>query len=234
MQQDHRSIVAAGVLALGLVIAAAMVAGAVGGLAERDRVVEVKGFAERLVDADLAVWPIKYSVGADTLEDLRALLDRADASVTAFLKLHGFDDEEITRNPPWVNDRWLNVYDNQRPSQRYLAERTITLRSNKVGAVREAMSQAADLLDQGIALMQDWSGQGEFVFTSLESIKPEMIAEATADARQAAAQFAADSGSEVGAIRRARQGFFSIEDRDSSSPHVKKVRVVTTIEYALE
>jgi len=231
---EKRTTDAALVLAVGIVAAAMILSHGMGRFAEPDRYVEVKGFAEREVPADLVVWPLQYNLSAGTLEELRGNLDRADEAVIAFLKLNGFADDEITSNPPRVTDRWLNVYDNQRPAERYMAERTLTLRSIRVDAVRQAMAQAAELISQGVPLMPNWGNVAEFLFTALEDVKPEMIAAATADARRAAGQFAEDSGSEVGAIRRARQGFFTIEDRDPSSPHVKRVRVVTTIEYGLE
>ena len=61
-----------------------------------------------------------------------------------------------------------------------------------------------------------------------------MIAEATRDARRSAEQFAGDSGSQVGGIRNAQQGYFSIQDRDKFSPEFKKIRVVTTVQFFLE
>jgi len=86
----------------------------------------------------------------------------------------------------------------------------------------------------GRSASECWGRAAQFLFTGLEDIKPEMIAEATADARRAANQFAADSDARIGAIRSARQGFFSINERDPSTPEVKVVRVVTTIEYILD
>jgi len=230
---EKRSTEAALVLTVGLIVTGMILSYGLDGIGAPQRFVEVKGFSEREVPADLAVWPIRYSVGAETLEALRARLERADEAVVAFLKLNGFSDAEITRNPPRVSDRWMHAAPAQRPAERFAAERTLTLRSARVDAVREAMADAAELLSQGVALAPDWGGAGQFLFTGLEDIKPQMIAEATADARRAAGQFAEDSGSRVGAIRRARQGYFSVTDRDPSSPHVKRVRVVTTIEYLL-
>lgn len=221
-------------LALGLVLASLFVAQAIRDFAVRDRFVEVKGLSEREVQADLAIWPITYSLSAESLDALRERMDRTDEAVVAYLKLNGFEDDEIRRTPPQVTDRWLNSYNNQRPEDRYSAQRTLTLRTNRIEATRQSMDQAADLISQGVPLMPNWGNDAQFLFTGLDDIKPEMIAEATADARRAAAQFAEDSGSKVGAIRSARQGFFSINERDPTSPEVKLVRVVTTIEYFLD
>lgn len=221
-------------LALGLVISSLFLAGALRDFRTADRHVEVKGFAERELPADLAIWPVTYQLTAAGLEELRARMDRADEAVIAFLKLHGFNDAEISRSPPRVTDRWLHVHDDQRPQERYAAERTLTLRSGQVQAAKRAMQEAAELVSQGVVLAPGWGAGAEFLFTGLETIKPEMIAEATADARRAAARFAEDSGSRVGRIRRARQGFFTISELDPTTPEVKLVRVVTTVEYFLD
>ena len=221
-------------IAIALVISSLFISYAIGEFGSPDRFVEVKGLAEREVPADLAIWPIGYTLTGTDLEELRRRLDRADEAVIAFLKLNGFSDAEITRNPPRVTDRWLNSYDNQRPAERYAAERTLTLRTAQVESARAAMGEAAELISQGVPLTPNWNSAAEFLFTSLDEIKPGMIAEATADARRAADRFAEDSGSRVGTIRTARLGYFTITERDPSSPHVKLVRVVTTIDYDLE
>lgn len=221
-------------LAIGLVLASLFVADAIRDFAVRDRHVEVKGLSEREVQANLAIWPITYNLSAETLESLRDRMDRTDEAVIAYLKLNGFNDNEIHRNPPQVTDRWLNAYDNQRPVDRFSVQRTLTLRTDQVESTRQAMDQAADLISQGVSLMPNWGNEAQYLFTGLNDIKPEMIAEATADARRAAAQFAEDSGSDVGAIRSARQGYFTITERDPTSPEIKLVRVVTTIEYFLD
>ncbi len=222
------------VLAIGLVLASVILAAAIRDFRISDRFVEVKGFAEREVVSDLAIWPIQYQLTGNSLDELRAAMDAADESVIAFLKLRGFSDAEISRTPPRINDQWAHASGPQRPAQRYTAERGITLRTDRVQATRTALQDAADLVSQGVVLTPGWGQSAQFIFTGLEEIKPEMIAEATADARRAAARFAADSEARVGAIRSARQGFFSINERDSSTPEIKLVRVVTTIEYVLD
>ncbi len=226
--------IAAAVLAIGLVIAAVILGGAVRDFRLSDRFVEVKGFAEREVLAALAIWPINYQLVGNSLDEVRAAMDSADESVIAFLKLRGFTDDEISRTPPRITDQWVYASGAQRPANRFLDERGVTLRTSRIEATRSALEDAADLVSQGVVLSPGWGQAARFLFTGLDDIKPEMIAEATADARRAAAQFAADSDARVGAIRSARQGFFSISERDASIPEIKLVRVVTTIEYILD
>lgn len=222
------------ILALGLVGAAQVLGRAIGDFRMADRFVEVKGLAEREVMADLAIWPVAYQVTANTLDALRSELDRNDSAVMAFLAANGFSTEEVTRAPPRIMDQWSQAPGSQRPETRYTAERTITLRTGQVPAAREALQGAAELLSAGVVLAPTWGSSATFLFTGLEALKPEMIAQATADARRAATQFAEDSGSDVGSIKTARQGFFSITEVDPSTPERKTIRVVTTVEYFLE
>ena len=233
MNKEHAWI-AALILAVGLVAASLVVGSAVRDFRVSDRHVEVKGFAERDVAADLAIWPINYQVAGNSLEDVLAALEQADEAVIAFLKLRGFSEAEITRQQPRINDQWQYSYGEHHPPSRYTAERGITLRTEQVDVARSALQEASDLIGQGVLLAQNWGQEARFMFTALDDIKPDMIADATADARRAASQFAADSGSQLGPIRRARQGYFTIDDRDPSTPEVKRVRVVTTIEYLLK
>lgn len=225
----------AALLALAMVLAALFLASAIRDFKLADRYVEVKGLAEREVPADLAIWPVTYNLAADSLENLESELARTDEAVIAFLKLHGFGDGEISRTPPRITDYLAQGYNaGNRPENRYSAERTLTLKTRQVDAARRALQNAGDLVGQGVVLGPAWGSNAQFLFTGLNDIKPEMIAAATADARRAAAQFAEDSGSAVGAIKRARQGYFNVEERDPSTPEVKVVRVVTTVEYFLE
>jgi hypothetical protein len=120
------------------------------------------------------------------------------------------------------------------PTERYAADAVVTLRTKKIDPARAAMERAGELVRQGVALTRNYEYRTQYLYTDLESIKPEMIGEATRDARRAAEQFAQDSGSRVGGIRNAQQGFFSIEDRDPFSPEFKRIRVVTTVQYFLE
>lgn len=197
-----------------------------------DRFVTVNGLAEREVPADLVLWPIVFSVTANDLETLQQRVETSASKVRGFLA-DRFTGEEVSLSAPRVTDREAAGGMPSRPIERYVAEAVVSVRTGKIDAVREAMAQSGALVKQGVALTRSYEMTTQYMFTGLDRIKPEMIAEATRDARRAAQQFAEDSGSRVGAIRSARQGFFSIEDRDPFSPQIKKVRVVTTVQYAL-
>lgn len=199
-----------------------------------ERVVTVRGFAEREVPANLALWPVVFTVTADDLGVLQQRADDGVAKIRAFLATE-FPADEISVSAPRVQDREAQGMFNQgQRLDRYTAEVAVTLRTSDIAAAREAMGRAGELVKQGVAVIRSYEYSTQYLYTELDRIKPGMIAEATVDARRAAEQFAKDSGSRVGAIRSAQQGLFTIEDRDPFSPEWKKVRVVTTVSYHLD
>jgi hypothetical protein len=201
----------------------------------RDRYVTVKGLAACEVKADLAIWPITFSVAADDLVTLQGQIESGRQAITEFLLVAGFGRDEISFSAPNITDneaeRWRG---NNKPPFRYMGEVTVTTRTENVDMVKASIEESGSLVGKGLVLAaQNRRSPIEFLFTSLNEIKPGMIEEATKDARKAAAKFAQDSESRVGKIRHANQGYFSINDRDRNSPEFKKVRVVTSIQYYL-
>ncbi len=199
------------------------------------RTVEVKGLSEREVAADIAIWPIRFREADNDLNALFSTMQRQDARVVEFLRQKGFAADEIAVAPPAVVDKQAQEYAG--PDQgrfRYAGASTITVYSRNVDLVRQSMQDLVELGKVGIAILGDtYEAKTQFLFTRLNDIKPEMIEEATRNAREVAERFARHSQSRLGKIRRASQGQFSVEDRDSNTPHIKKVRVVSTVEYFL-
>lgn len=200
-----------------------------------DRYVTVKGLAERDMKADLAVWPIQFKVADNDLQAAQAELARQTNFIRNFLTENGLKPEEISVQQIIVNDANAQQYRADNVATRYAIDQTIVARTDNVDAVERAASNISDLVDEGI--MIGYGALPQYSFTSLNDIKPEMIAAATVNARAAAEQFAKDSGAKVGDIRSASQGYFSISARDEignapdSSSLYKKVRVVSTIDY---
>lgn len=220
-------------LAVGMLLGGTQVKDAVAVWKRADRVVSVKGLAERNVKVDLVLWPLSYGVSANTLESLHGLLGKSEGKIRAFLLRNGFADEDISSTSPQVTDLWSSYGGENRPKERYRAEAVVLLRTSQVDRVKETMPRTDELVKEGVLLSFSYEHRPQFIFTGLNEVKPDMIAEATKDARRAAIQFAQDSGSKVGKIRSAQQGYFSIEDLDTYTPDIKKIRVVTTIEYLL-
>lgn len=201
-----------------------------------DRHVEVKGLAEREVNADLAVWPLELNLAMNDLNALNAELDRQKNRVNSFFKEIGFSEEEINLGISSIIDRDASEYaGNRNYPFRFFGKAEITLRTDDLAKIQLALEKSLALTSEGI-LIKSKNGWRpiEYIFTGLNDIKPEMIEEATLKAKEVAEKFAKDSNSKVGKIRSANQGLFTINDRDPSTPHVKKVRVVTTVEYLLE
>lgn len=203
---------------------------------QMDRKVIVKGLAEREVKADKVTWSLTYKELGNNPADMYELLDKKNNKVISFLKSAGINENDISVNPPIITDRQADIYSNEIMNYRYKAKSVITVTSTEVDKVRELMSRQSELMKEGIALVSEEYGDNNVIyeFVSLNKIKPEMVEEATKNARTTAAKFAADSDSKLGSISSAYQGQFSIENRDANTPYIKKVRVVTTIEYLLE
>jgi hypothetical protein len=202
---------------------------------KNQRIITVKGLSEREYPANIAIWPIQFTTASNDLSDLYRQIETNNQNVRTFLKDTGFQDSEITIAPPAIVDKKAQQYSGSGPIDfRYVATQSVTVYTEKVEAVREASKDLISLGQMGITLGGDpYQTRIEFLFTQLNDVKPEMIEEATRNAREAALRFAEDSGSNLGKIKRAYQGQFSISDRDRGSPHIKKIRVVTTIDYYL-
>lgn len=200
-----------------------------------DRSVTVKGLSEREYDADIVIWPIQFTAAENDLEALYSAIEQNTAKIRAFLRDKGVQPEEITFTSPAITDKSAQQYgSNDRAEFRYTASQTVTVYSENIKTVRAIMSSLSELGKQGIVFTGGNYGlQTEYLFTRLNDVKPEMIEEATRKAREVAGKFASDSQSQLGKIKKASQGQFSISARDKNNPHIKKVRVVSTIEYYL-
>ena len=199
---------------------------------DRDRVVTVKGLAERNVAADYVIWPVTFRV---TGNDLSALYEKAKTQsqeIRQFLINQGIKAEDISLGTPNVSDLHADFYGNNLPPERYRMELAVSVATEDVSTVLKAMVNQSELIQHGMLFTQNYRTQ--FSFNGLNAIKPEMVEEATKNARSTAQKFAEDSDSELGKIRRASQGQFTIYDRDSNTPYMKRVRVVTTVEYYLK
>lgn len=229
-------IVPAAIIAISVVIAGLSLRSGIVTFKEMDRKVSVKGLAEREVKADKVTWPLIYKEIGNDPSEMYDRLSSKNKRVIAFLKSAGIKDSDISVNPPVISDRQADNYGNEIMNYRYKATSVITVTSSEVDKVRQLMRRQSELMKQGIAIVSEEYGNNSitYEFTGLNKIKPEMVEEATKNARTTAQKFAEDSDSKLGDIRNAQQGQFSIEDRDANTPYIKKVRVVNTVEYSLE
>jgi|TARA_R110001606_G_scaffold10898_7_gene47098 hypothetical protein len=223
----------AGLLTVGLIIGGYLLGDGLLRAKMADRSVTVRGLAEREVTANLATWTIAYSAQSTDLQSAQTDIDRDTTAITGFFKELGFKADAL--KPTGAN---VNQYSNNGIPQ-YTIRQRLSLRTDDIDKAQAAVARQFDLVRRGVVL-EDGSGMS-YTFTKLDEIKPEMVAEATKDARKSAEQFAEDSGTDVGGIKSATQGYFSIDSRDgdaggygvTDTPY-KKVRVVTTVNFYLD
>jgi len=203
---------------------------------QSDRIVTVKGLSEREVPADKVTWPLVYKELGNEPAEMYNRLATKNRQVIDFLKEKGISENEISESAIQVSDRQADSYDQNNILYRYKATSVITVTSSQVELIRKIMQSQSELMKMGIALITEEYGTNtvKYEFTGLNEIKPDMIEESTKNARATAEKFAKDSDSKLGKIRKASQGQFSIDNRDANTPYIKRIRVVSTIEYYIE
>jgi len=224
---------AAGIAAFGMIVGGYLLGNGLLRANNAERAVTVRGVAEREVTADLATWTISYSASSRDLASAQSKVRADTAAIEGFFTDLGFPRDALQPTGANVSSYQMDGVTT------YTVRQRLSLRSDNVALAQKAVAQQFDLVGRGV-LLEEGSAMS-YTFTKLNDIKPEMVAEATRDARAAAQQFAEDSGSKVGAIKDATQGYFTIEARDgdsggwgvSDSPY-KKVRVVTTVSFLIE
>lgn len=222
-------------IALGLTVLGFQLGDAAIKVKQYERSVTVKGLSEREVNSDIILWPIQFTAAGNDLEGLYELTDKNTVKIKNFLVKNGVPSEEISFSSPSITDKSAQQWGNNTKAEfRYTAIQTVTVYSKNIEAVRAVMSELSELGKQGIVFSGgNYQSQTEYIYTSLNDIKPEMVEEATRKAREVAEKFAKDSESKLGKIKKASQGQFSISARDKNNPHIKKIRVVSTVEYYL-
>ncbi len=228
------SIISSGIIAIGLLSLGLCLKSGLNSFSTRDRVVDVRGLAEREVNANKVTWPIVFKEVGNDLPTVYAKVSSTNQEIVSFLKANGISDAEISTSAPEVENLQANRYNSNPVPYNYSVQSVVTVSSNKVTEVHNLINRQGELLSKGIAITSSYQYQTTYDYTDLNSIKPEMIAEATKNPREAAKKFADDSDSHIGKIKTARQGQFTIENRDEFTPFIKKVRVVTSLTYYLE
>jgi len=220
---------------LGLVSLGYLLSNAAIKFKEYERTVTAKGLSEHEYDADIVIWPIQFTQASNDLTKLYNSIENNTSLIKNFLIDKGVDPGEISFSSPAITDKSAQQYGSDiMVTFRYTAIQNVTVYSKNVKGIRGVMSTLSELGKKGIVFTGgNYQTQPDYIFTRLNEVKPDMIEEATRKAREVAQKFAADSESKLGKIKRATQGQFSISSRDKNNPHIKKIRVVSTVVYYL-
>lgn len=229
------NIISAALISLGIIILGLSIKSGIDNFTKKDNKVRVKGLSEKEVQANKITWPILSKELGDNLPELYNRIGHVQTVIRQFLLSNGISEKEITVNAPSVVDMNAKEYSNNQTGYRYNITSSIIVTSGNVDLVRKIISKQGDLLKDGIAIVDGgYENPIKYEYTSFNDMKPEMMQEAIANAEKTAKQFAENSGSKLNRIVSADQGQFTIEDRDSNTPFIKKIRVVTSVTYSLK
>lgn len=214
------------VLGTGIILFAVLFFFAAQNFSKQGSYVEVKGLSERIVKADTAIWSMSFEVKSNSVEDLYASIEKNIGTIKSFLKSKGFEDSEINVAP-------VNIYqDTYRDAAfRYNATNQVSVYTKKVDLAKSTSNETLFLVKNGVVLNQNYI---TFEFSDINSIKPDMLADAISNARETAKQFARNAKSSLGSVTRGNQGVFDITDKDPGSPEYKKIRLVSTLRFLLK
>lgn len=233
-------VISSAILAVGIIVGGWLVTEGLKDIRTGDRYVTVKGMSERDVEADLAIWPIRYVAASDQLDQAQRDIQRSREAVERFLGKYGITAGQIELQRLDVTDTTTNPYQTQPSPNRFIISHTLLVRSEAPDQVRTAAQHMGELIDAGVVISNEYGPSGPtYLFKGLNDIKPALIAEATAAARASAEQFAKDANAALGGLRRANQGVIQILPRDEGAglseenQFAKTVRVVSTLEYYL-
>ena len=228
-------IISATIIAIGIIVLGLCLKGGIDNFANKDRKVSVKGLSEREVPADKVTWPILSKELGNDLPQLYSEIGVTQSKIKKFLISNGIKEGEININAPVVIDLNADQYSNNQKGYRYNITSIITVTSNNVKLVRSIIARQGELLKEGIAIVDGgYENPIKYEYVSFKDMKPKMMQEAIENVQKTAEQFATNSNSQLNKIVSADQGQFSIDDRDSNTPYIKKVRVVTTVTYSLK
>lgn len=214
------------IICVALLVFSAVFFVSAGNFSKQGAYVEVKGLSEKIVKADTAIWSINFEVKSNNVDSLYSDIDKNVTTIKTFLKEKGFEDSEINVAP-------VNIYqDTYRDALfRYNSNTQLSVYTKKVDLVKSVSKDTLTLVKKGIVMNQN---SISFEFSDINSIKPEMLAEAIKNAKTSAVQFAEASGAKVGDISRGNQGVFDITEKDPGSPEYKKIRVVSSLRFLLK
>jgi hypothetical protein len=234
-EMKQKEIIAAALIAVAICVLGWCIKAGIDDFANKDRKVNVKGLAEREVEADKVTWPIVSKEVGNDLQELYHRIGLTQRTIKAFLLEHGVKAEELTENAPQVVDMTAREYGDRNQPYRYIVTSVITVTSKEVAKVRKIIAAQGDLLKVGVAIVDGgYENAIKYEYVSFMEMKPKMMQEAIENAEKTAQQFAENSHSTLDKIVSADQGQFSIDDRDGNTPWIKKVRVVTTVTYSLK
>lgn len=201
-----------------------------------DRSITVKGLAELNVESDFAVWPVSFRRAGNAFGEVQQALSADRDKVVAFLRQAGIEAAEIEIRPLQVTDVYSREYTQPNQPFRYTGNGQVLVKSARVAQVAKAALAIDPLVQAGLVIQSEIGPT--YQLRGFNEVKPTLLSQATHNAREQAAQFAAEAGARLGPLKSANQGVIQISGDagnygDDGQSQTKRLRVVSTFVYEL-
>lgn len=216
-------------VAVGIVVAALLVSGAVADVGRKNDVIEVTGSARRAIVADLGIWKGTVTVQTPTVAGSYAEVTAYGGRVRAWLAARGLADSVINVQPVETNRMMTVTSEGQETGQvaGYKVSQTIEVRLFDPRAIEKLAREAGALAGEGIPFE---ASSPQYLYTKLAELRIQMMGEATRDARARADVIAKAAGASVGNVRSANTGVVQITPRFSTEVSDYGMNDMTSIE----
>ena len=231
------------ILSLALVISTFLVTDAMRDIRMSHQIIKVRGYAETPVESDMAIWHITVKARGRNMAEAYTVLAEHQKNVLDFLQENQVAAAEITIRAVSVNERRKRAENGHETNEIEFFELSqgVGVRSSNVHNIAKLSTSIDSLLGEGIDLR---SGMPNYYYTQVDALKSQLLIAATQDARERAKTLAEGSGVNLGPLRAARQGVFSVISGDASGISEKstddvfsiskKVTALVTVDYAMK
>ena len=183
--------------------------------------ITVTGLAEKDFTSDQIVWTGNYSRKMMDLKSAYSLLKVDEGKIRTYLKGKGVADGEMVFSAVSIDKEFNTKYDadgKQVGSEftGFNLRQNVTVDSKDIVKVETISREVTELIESGIEFN---SSPPSYYYTKLSELKVDLLAKASADAKQRAETIAKNAGSSLGKIKKATMGVFQITGQNSNEDY---------------
>ncbi|MGB0935288.1 MAG: SIMPL domain-containing protein [Alphaproteobacteria bacterium] len=236
-----KSVISMALVSIGIISAGYFVGDGLGNIRSSKKVIHTKGIGEKNVDADFAIWTIKFFVNSDNFQEAKQQYEVDLGVIKDFLNANDFKTDNIEVQVPNIEHRVERDAQNNyaKVAETFEVLGTVVIKTSDVMKVEKVSQNTFQLLQKGIWLKGDqYQTNPKYIITDFDRFRPEIFAQAIDSSYRMAKELAKKSDVKIKRVTDVDQGNFSIRSRigneNEEAYREKKVRVVSYVTYEIE